>query len=207
MKSSDLFMAWLIVFAIAGATAGIHFAAPKRAVLFSVEPPGVAGRIAFDSFGPGHAFDTNSWAVGGQAHADWFIPAMSGRLGAIELALEATARNAGDATVFLASDKHGFPGATLESFEVAPRLGSAASNPAPVELASLAQPALAAGAKYWLCVRGRGGWDWHFNNQNIVQYAGRETKPGRWATAGDYCYACAFRVLIATNREPQPLAP
>jgi hypothetical protein len=131
---------------------------------------------------------------------------MSGRLGVIELAIEPPARNAGNATVFLASDKNGFPGASLESFDVSPRRWSAASNAAPLVVNSVAQPALAAGVKYWLCVRGRGGWSWHFNNQNIVQNAARETKPGGWATAGDYCYACAFRVLIATNQEPQPPA-
>jgi hypothetical protein len=57
-----------------------------------------------------------------------------------------------------------------------------------------------------LCVRSRGGWVWHFNNQNISQNAARETKPGHWATAGDYCYICAFRVVLSTNQEPQPTA-
>jgi len=122
MKSSDLFIAGLILFAIAGATAGIHFALPNRAVLFSVQPPPASGRIAYDSFGPGHAFGTHSWPVGGEAHEEWFIPAMSGRLRAIELAIGPPAQNADNAAVFLARDKHGFPGATLESFDVSPLL-------------------------------------------------------------------------------------
>lgn len=204
MKSTDLFLAGLIVFAIAGATAGIRSASPSRAAVFSVEPPPAGGQIAYDSFGPGHAFGANSWVVGAQAHADWFIPAVSGRLLAIELAIESPARNAGNAAVFLARDQRGFPGDTLEKFDVDPRLATAGSNAGPVVVDSAAHPALEAGVKYWLYVRARGTpWTWHFNNQNIAQNAAQGTKPGRWAPAGDYCYASAFRILIATNSEPE----
>jgi hypothetical protein len=206
MKSSDLFIAGLIAFATAGATAGIYFAAPNRAVLFSVEPPPALGRIAYDSFGPRYTFGSNCWAAGGNAHADWFVPALAGRLSAIELAIEPPAKQAGNATVSLASDNNGFPGAMLESFVVTPRMWSGASNSAPVVVNSVAQPALAAGVKYWLGVRSRGGWIWHDNNQNVSQNAARETRPGRWATAGDYCYVCAFRVLLSTNQaQPAPV--
>lgn len=202
MKTGDLFIAALIMLGIAGATAGIFFAAPQPAVLFSTETPSASGAIAFDSFGPAHTFGTNCWAVGGSAHADWFIPAQSGSLSAIELALEPPARNAGDATVILAGDKRGSPGQTMESFTVTADMGTSTSNAAPIVVHSVTQPMLEAGVKYWLYVRGSGPWTWHFNNQNIAQNARRETKRGKWASAGDYCYVCAFRVMISPNPEP-----
>ena len=206
MKTSDLFVAALVVLAVACATAGLFFTTPKRAVLYSVEVPPASGVIAFDSFGPAHTCGSNSWAVAGKAHADWFIPAQSGRLSAIEVAIEPPTRPAGNATVFLASNRNGFPGAIVESFVVTPQMVNATSNPAPVVINSVSQPVLEAARKYWLCVRGQGGWLWRFNNQNIIQNSARETRREHWATAGDYCYICAFRVLLTTNQEPKPPA-
>jgi hypothetical protein len=199
MKTSDKVIAALLVLGMAGAMAGIIFTAPKRAVVFSVETPPVGGAVAFDSFGPEHAFGTNFWVVGDLAHGDWFVPARSGHLSALELAIEPSPQESGSAEVFLARDSKGFPGATMESFVVAPRKLSPASNSVPAVVVSAAQPVLEAGVKYWLCVRG-GGWVWHYNNQDIAQMAARETGRKQWASAGDYCYCCAFRVLITTNQ-------
>lgn len=205
MKTSDVYIAMFIVLAMAGATAGIFFAGPRRAIAFSHETPPASGAIAYDSFGPAHTCRKNSWRVGGQAHADWFVPSRSGRLSIIELAIEPPAQKPGNATVLLASDQKGFPGATIERFVVRPQMVSTATNTAPVVLNSVSQPELKAGRKYWLSVRGRGAWNWHYNNQNIVQNAAREVRRKRWASAGDYCYVCAFRVLITTNQDSKRL--
>lgn len=202
MKTSDKVMAALIVLGMAGAMAGIIFTAPQRAVVFSVEMPPVEGAVAFDSFGPEHAFGTNYWVVGDMAHGDWFVPARSGRLSALELAFEPSPQASGSAEVFLARDSQGFPGETLESFVVARRGLSPESNSLPAVLVSKVQPVLESGVKYWLCVRG-GGWVWHFNNQDMAQKAARETGRKRWASAGDYCYCGAFRVLVTTNQLSQ----
>jgi hypothetical protein len=199
MKTSDKVMAALIVLGMAGAMAGIIFTAPKRAVVFSVETPPVEAAVAFDSFGPGHAFGTNFLGVGDLAHGDWFVPARSGPLSALELAIESSPQEPGSAEVFLARDSQGFPGATMESYVVAPRGSGPASNSVPAVIVSVAQPVLESGVKYWLCVRG-GGWVWHFNNQDLAQKAARETGRNQWASAGDYCYCGAFRVLVRTNQ-------
>jgi len=204
MKIGDVYIAVFITLAMAGASAGIFYASPQRAMTFSSETPPTSGMVAFDAFGPSHTFGTNSWGVGGKAHADWFVPSRSGHLSAIELAIEPQDRNSVDAIVTLASDHNGFPGAIIESFLVTPQMVTAATNTAPVVLNSVQQPVLEAGKKYWLGVRGRGAWIWHFNNQNIAQNAAREVRREQWASAGDYCYICAFRILITADQDPKP---
>jgi hypothetical protein len=105
------------------------------------------------------------------------------------------ARDPGNATVSLAQDERGFPGATLETFSV-----PAGEVVEPVILQSVTEPVLKAGVKYWMCVKSTGLWRWHFNNRNITRNSAREISPGKWASAGDYCYVCAFSVTVSTNR-------
>jgi len=163
----------------------------------------ITGPIAFSSFGPSNTYKTNGWRVGSDAHADWFVPSASGHLVAVELAIEpdGPVPQAGNATVFIAKDKRGFPGATLETFFVPATTPKAADAVEPLVLKSLTHPALKAGVKYWMCVETSGRWLWHYNNQNIVHNSAREFKPRKWATAGDFCHVCAFSVMITTNQQ------
>jgi hypothetical protein len=126
----------------------------------------------------------------------------SGRLTAVELAIETDGplSQSEDATVIIAKDKHGFPGARLEAFSVQAKASPATGARPPVVIKSAKQPALIAGVKYWMCVTSPGGWRWHFNNRNIVQNSARELKPRKWVSAGDYCYVGAFSVMIETNQ-------
>jgi hypothetical protein len=95
---------------------------------------------------------------------------------------------------------------TLESLSVRARklkLGAAFKS---ITLESAKQPALQAGVKYWLCVRTSGDWRWHYNNLDLVQNSALELRRGKWASAGDYTYVCAFSVGISTNELPANLA-
>ena len=196
-------VAMLVVLVLAGTTGWLFSISPRaRATLVSVEPPPATGQIAFDSFGASHSFGTNIWAAGESAHAEWCCPAVSGRLYAIELAIEPTSKGAGTATVFIAPNKRNFPGAAIESFTVTPDMAAPGSNAQPVILNSVRQPLLEAGEKYWVGVRSDGGWVWHFNNQKIIQNSALEKKRNRWASAGDYCYIGAFRIVVMTNQQP-----
>jgi hypothetical protein len=203
MKSVDTLIGTLIALVLAGTMGWLLLVSPVpgRATLVSVEPALATGQIAFDSFGPSHSFGTNSWAAGEKAHAEWFCPVVSGRLHAIELAIEPPSKEAGNATVFIAATKRNFPGATIESFTVTPAMTVSGSKAQPVILNSVAQPLLEAGEKYWVGVRSDSGWLWHFNDQKIIQNAARETKRNRWASAGDYCYVSAFRIIVVTNQQ------
>jgi hypothetical protein len=181
-----------------GRTAGKS--APAAMMNKSSEPnspgPLIPG-LAFSSFGPSNTYGSNTWAAGTEAHADWFVSTASGPLTAIQLAIEPNrhARDPGNATVSIAQDERGFPGATLETFSV-----PAGEVVEPVILQSVTEPVLKAGVKYWMCVKSTGLWRWHFNNRNITRNSAREISPGKWASAGDYCYVCAFSVTVSTNR-------
>ena len=163
--------------------------APRR---FAAPPPG----LAFTSFGSGGSYATNVWFIGHQAHADWFVPAASGPLKEIDLAIEPQRGlpRPGKLTVFIAPDNHGSPGPPLESF-------SAHANDAtdPVSFESVNHPLLQAGAKYWVSAQSTGAWLWHFNDQRVAQNAARSLPHQQWASAGDYCYVCAFCVGVSTN--------
>lgn len=160
--------------------------------------------LVFNAFGPGGTFrPTTLWGVGRDAHAEWFVPTLSGNLSEIVAAIDPIGGNPrpGKATIFLAEDRNGFPGRTLESFSVRP---DAATNL--LTLKSVKQPMLESGVKYWLGARSKGNWRWHFNDQNVVHNSARETGRNKWASAGDYCYIGAFSVRISTNAPPQTAA-
>jgi hypothetical protein len=161
--------------------------------------------LVFNAFGPGGTCRPGTvWAVEGQAHAEWFVPTRSGNLSEIVAAINPTdaGPHPGKATIFLAADRNGFPGRTLEWFSVRPEAATGL-----LTLESVKQPALEAGVKYWLCARSKGGWRWKFNDQNIVHNSARETGRGKWASAGDYCYIAAFSIRVSTNLPPEQPAP
>jgi hypothetical protein len=170
----------------------------------AVQDSVIAGSIVFNSFGPSNTFGTNCWSIGSETHADWFVPAATGRLLAVELAIEPENHmpRAKKATVVIAKDKHGFPGGKLESFSVPATTPTGTDPVEPLVLKSLKQPVLKAGVKYWICANSPGRWIWHFNNQNIVHNSAREFQPRKWASAGDFCYVCAFSIMVTTNQQP-----
>ena len=170
-----------------------------------ITPPPPTPLLVYSSFGPSNSFNpSNCFAAGVLAHAEWFVPQASGRLGALELAIEpgyvrrGREQTAGDETIFLAEDEQGFPGAILESFSVTANPPSSPKITAPLVLPSATHPTLQAGVKYWVGARGAGpgGWVWHFNNLEIMQNTAREKEPGKWASGGDYCWAGAFSVSV-----------
>jgi len=154
--------------------------------------------LVFNTFGPSGTYRADTvYGAGPSAHAEWFVPTRSGTLSEIKLALSPNAgnRQPGEATVFITDDHHGFPGDKLESFTA-----SAADVTGQLTLESVQKPALQAGVKYWLCARSEGGWQWCFNNQNIVHNTARQAGPNSWASAGDSCYAGAFSIRVSTNQ-------
>jgi len=145
------------------------------------------------------------WAANIYAHGESFIPVRSGRLRAIELAIEPSyvhagrETTAGDATVFVARDESGFPGPVLERFRVAAVAPTAPSR-CPALLKSLACPPLQAGVKYWLCAGSAGGWVWHDNPRDFPQASACEREPGKWISGGNGRNA-AFAITVTEELE------
>jgi len=183
---------------------GAHRAPPPAKMHFadSANPARPVPGLAFTAFGPSGTYGAHAWALGSRAHAEWFAAAASGRLTQLKLAIEPVGPGgqAGKATVFIARDRHGFPGATLEIFSVSAATRTNAGVAEPVVLESTKQPELTAGEKYWVCARSSGGWRWNYNDQNVVHNSARELRRHRWASAGDYCYVGAFSVMVSTNQ-------
>jgi hypothetical protein len=168
---------------------------------------GIPG-LAFTSYSPSGSYNhTNGWSLSTEAHADWFIAAASGRLTGLEVELEPVGDEpeSGKARIFLTKDRGGFPGTTLEGFTVQARRLKSGAEFKPITIESTKQPVLRAGEKYWLCARTTGAWRWHYNALNLIQNSARELKRGKWASAGDYTYVCAFSVKISTNEPPANL--
>jgi len=170
--------------------------------------PSSPGVVVFSSFSPSNTFRPNSWAAGANAHADWFVPDVSGRLDEIKIAIEpnfarrGVEHTAGNLDLFLAADENGFPGKTLEEFSREAYAPGSPSPSLPLVFKSVTRPELEAGTKYWLCAKGSGagGWIWHFGDPAMLRNAAREGGPGKWMTAGDYCYSGAFSISVMTNR-------
>ncbi len=143
----------------------------------------------FSYFGPGNSYLPGpGWAAGTCSHGEACVPARSGTLNVIEIAIEpddareGSASHADDATVSVAVDKNGFPGAVLERFRVT--AAAATQSKSPVVLKSITRPLLQAGARYWLCAQSAGGWDWHDNPRDIIQTSACEREPGKWVPGG-----------------------
>ena len=163
--------------------------------------------VVFSSFSPSNTFNKNCWSAGANAHADWFMPDVSGKLSVIKVAVEPSyvrkgrEKTAGDLHLFLATDENGFPGRILEQFSLPADAPSSPPPSLPLVFKSVTQPELAAGAKYWLCAKssGTGEWVWHFGDPKLVRKAAREKEQGAWASAGDACYCGAFSISVTTN--------
>jgi len=164
--------------------------------------------MIFSSFGISNSFRPTCWFVGSNAHAEWFVPDVSGRLADIVIAIEpgyarkGQEQTAGDLNLFLATDENGFPGKILEQFSLTAGAPTSAPPLLPLVFKSASQPELMSGAKFWLCAKSSGmeGWVWHFGDPKMVRKAAREKAPGMWASAGDFCYCAAFSVNVITNQ-------
>jgi len=110
----------------------------------------------FDSFGPGTTYSSVHWVVSGssaptfgyQAHAESFVPNVSGYLSQIQLAtIVESGLPETDFTISL-DNGSGIPGIALESFNniIDPANGV-------LTLSSITTPLLQAGQKYWLTDR------------------------------------------------------
>jgi hypothetical protein len=104
--------------------------------------------VMYTSFGPSNAFSPHCWSAGANAHADWFVPKVSGRLNGIAIAAEpyyvrkGLEKTAGDLDLFLAEDESGFPGKVLERFSLAASAPSSPPPSLPLVFKSVAQPKL-----------------------------------------------------------------
>ncbi len=136
--------------------------------------------VAFNDFGPGDSFNTNSGCTvstnSSETHqqitsAMQFTSAASGSLTSIELAMSIIS-GANSFTVTLNTDSGGLPGAILESFTLTdvPTLGT--SFP-PEVLTSVVQPTLTAGTNYWINISpsdlNSDTWGaWNFNSIGVT---------------------------------------
>jgi hypothetical protein len=143
----------------------------------------------YNSFGPGNIYSTAvDWAVGGAAapsayrgQAEFFVPGISGNLSTIQLA---TVQLSGShfSNFFIAQDNgSGIPGTILESF-----LNVQNANGL-LLIASVAQPLLQSGQKYWLCdepaaANSYNGWSQ--NNQGVANGFGFERGQWSWESFG-----------------------
>jgi hypothetical protein len=164
----------------------------------------------FNSFGPANSFVAGTgWAAGTSAHGESFVAPRAGTLSMIRIAIEPTYLYTGrettsaDATVFLAQDEKGFPGAVLEQFKVA---AVALDVPAecPVLLRSTTCPPLRAGVKYWVCAKSKGGWVWHNSPRSLAPASACEDRPGKWVPGGNGGTA-AFSVTVTEQLEEPSL--
>jgi RNA polymerase sigma factor (sigma-70 family) len=168
-STAALLQAGLKCLAWADAQAKLAFAAGFALVLIGVVSGtvhffGNSGTLkpAFSSFGPDKGYDPRlAWPLYGfgavqlegkpveyRSQAEWFVPAVSGRLGTIEMALGNS--NSCRVNFFVAQDNYGFPGEKLEQFaEVL--VESRPEMKEQLVLNSVVQPRLQAGRKYWLC--------------------------------------------------------
>jgi len=157
--------------------------------------------VAFSSFGSNNESGADGWLVDTNGHADWFVSKASGRLRAIELKIEPAGGSAEKLVVSIWSDRGGVPGRALETFSVGRR---ASPNPlGRLVFNSRRQPALTAGAKYWIYAKTQGTWDWHFNGQNLMQDAMQSPQPRKWVGTG-YTNVCAFSIVTERNPSSPP---
>jgi hypothetical protein len=170
-------------------------AAPQPA-----QPPPVLD-VAFNSCGSNEDYATNGYLVDAEGCANWFTSKVTGPLKIIELKIEPANQSTGNLSVFIKEDQGGFPGTTLETYSIPnhPSTNSAGW----IVMNSRQQPALVAGAKYWLCARGPGTWLWHFSPQNLIQVAMHSSHPRQWTSLGN-TNVCAFSILAVSKPPSSP---
>lgn len=153
---------------------------------------------AFNSFGPEKNYNSRvGWSVGFnkprpgdsgfRGQAEWFIPATSGKLKEIEMALRPSRQSpdrGGALELYVAEDDNGVPGKILERFSNVRSVATESSvSPQTLVLKSKARPQLNAGKKYWLCaepVDENSHWTWYQNSQQLAKGFAYERENGKW---------------------------
>jgi hypothetical protein len=182
---------------------GLNVPAPMpspKPVLTKPVPQPESQNPVFSSFGPTNSYIPGSdWAAGTCAHGESFVPARSGTLSLIEVAIERSPETkTGDATVFLAQDKSGFPGPVVERFRV--QAAATARSKGPAVLKSIIHPRLQAGVTYWLCAESAGGWGWHINPLGLIRASACEREPNKWISGGN-APGGAFSITVTKELE------
>ena len=152
-------------------------------------------KSAFSSFGPDKGYDRRfAWPLNGGANqldgkpveyrgqAEWFVPSISGRLNAIEIALGGPGSDR--LNLFVAEDHYGFPGEKLEHFANVPIQERSSQTNEPMVLRSVARPGLKAGRKYWLCAEPADTTTasvWYASELPLTNGFAYDMVPGGWA--------------------------
>jgi len=129
-------------------------------ILVFAAPSVAEAGVAFTNFGPGLSYDINSGNPVGNAfdgndyaQANSFLPAFSGPLQSLRIALSCAFSCPDAVGVSLNADSADQPGLVLESFVVAGgALGPIGINNPPLFLLSLLHPSLIVGTRYWVAV-------------------------------------------------------
>ena len=135
--------------------------------------------VVFSNFGAGFSYNTGAGNFIGNgldgsgsnyAEGDTFTPTTTATFTSLEIALSNFfgPTNTDRLAVSLDANSGDAPGATLESFIVAPgTLGTLGNNNAPIVLNSVVMPVLTAGTQYWVTVSDQAGVDsnvWNWNS-------------------------------------------
>ena len=135
--------------------------------------------VVFSNFGAGSSYNTTGGNFIGNgldgsgsnyAEGDTFTPTTTATFTSLEIALSNFfgPTNTDRLAVSLDANSGDAPGATLESFIVAPgTLGTLGNNNAPIVLNSVLMPVLTAGTQYWVTVSDQAGVDsnvWNWNS-------------------------------------------
>jgi hypothetical protein len=170
--------------------------------------------VVYNSFGPGYAYNTGHWVVGGassphgyQGHAEYFTPGISGYLSSVQLATYRQASGSGLSNFYIAQDNgSGTPGIILESF------ASVLNVTGLLTLNSTVKPLLQAGTEYWLCDEPTASDSyngWYQNNQGVTNGFAAESSEWGWYPApapvpinGVSITDGVFRVSVTPVPEP-----
>ena len=186
------------------------YASLTCAFLWAANPSSaVTPVVAFSSFGPGNTFDHGAaWGISGAnipwagyyAHAEWFVPTISGNLSSFTLATYLFSRP-GVSSFFIAEDSgSSTPGTILESFP-----DRTITPDGLMTVNSSSTPMLQAGVKYWL---GQQPTDpstyngWFFNNQKYLPGFAQDRGPGQWEFLPSHLPSGVFQVSVTPVPEP-----
>lgn len=147
-----------------------------------------ANSIAFDSFGPSDSYESGFRYSAGQSFL--FVAAESWPLASITVALGRSSEAVTSTTFYLFEASESGFGALLESLTTPNETEPLPGTGAVVEVESIEQPVLQAGASYWLAFNDSQGFGslWFFNDQGF--FGPRNQDPFELATLP------AFRVEV-----------
>ncbi|MGH7993098.1 MAG: hypothetical protein ACREDQ_06255 [Limisphaerales bacterium] len=165
----------------------------------------------YDSFGPGNTYSNTRWLVEGsngphayQAHAENFVPGISGNLSQIQLATAVLGTDP-FSNFFIAQDNgSGIPGSILESFN------NVANVDGLLTIDSVTTPLLQAGQKYWFCDEPADPDSyaaWYENSQGLTGNWAFEPSEWNWYNVGTAGYSdSVFSISVVPVPEPSNVA-